>query len=140
VDEEQTRDNQPQPLMRYTWLLGLIMLMGIGLDRLWISLDQAVPDAAQSQPLNQLLDFGQGDRAIANPLFYVVASVVQQCFGTSPDQLLWTQAVFGGLLLLGVFRRCATFLGITDQPIKLQQVSSSLVVEPTAEGMPESSG
>jgi 4-amino-4-deoxy-L-arabinose transferase-like glycosyltransferase len=103
VDEDQALDKQSQPSMRYAWLLGLIALIGLGLDRLWISLDQAVPDAAQSQQLNQLLDFGQGDRAIANPLFYAVVSVVQQFLGTSPDQLLWTQAIFGGLLLIGVY-------------------------------------
>ncbi len=104
MDEDQALDKPSQPSMRYAWLLGLIALIGLGLDRLWIRLDQAVPDAAQSQSLNQLLDFAQGDRAIANPLFYAVATVVQQFLGTSPDQRLWTQVIFGSLLLIGVDR------------------------------------
>jgi 4-amino-4-deoxy-L-arabinose transferase-like glycosyltransferase len=101
MDEAPTLDPQRPSSRRYAGLLGLIGLIGLGLDRLWLHLDRAVPDAAQAQVLNQLYD--HSGMAIAHPFFYTIAAFVQTGFGEQPDQLLWTQAGFSGLLLIAVY-------------------------------------
>jgi hypothetical protein len=101
VDEAPTLDPKRPSSRRYAVLLGLIGLISLGVDRLWLHLDQAVPDAAQAQVLNQLQ--AHSGLAIAHPWFYTIAAVVQTGLGAQPDQLLWTQALFSGLLLIAVY-------------------------------------
>ncbi|MBE9031189.1 glycosyltransferase family 39 protein [filamentous cyanobacterium LEGE 11480] len=83
----------------------MVWLIGLGLDRLWLRLDYGVPNAVQSQQLNLLLDMSQLGvlKGVSNPLMYRIGGWVQAAVGSRLDQLLWSQAIFSGLLLIAVY-------------------------------------
>ena len=105
----------------WLWWLLLLLLWGLatGADRLWLHLDQALPNWDHADYLNSAVDHGRalgvlpgggwrGWGALLDlspkipPLASLVNGSVMAISGDAPDQALWANPLWQGLLLLGV--------------------------------------
>jgi 4-amino-4-deoxy-L-arabinose transferase-like glycosyltransferase len=101
-------------------ILGIIWFLGALCDRIWFALDNSVPAWDQADYLTGTLNYWQ---ALHNPqwwnhewwkdfwlisskippLTYIVAGIVQNLFGTGPDQAILVMLLFSGILLGSVY-------------------------------------
>ncbi|KAB8330132.1 phospholipid carrier-dependent glycosyltransferase [Scytonema tolypothrichoides VB-61278] len=101
-------------------ILGIIWLLGALCDRIWFALDHSVPAWDQADYLTGTLNYW---RALQNPqwfnqewwqsfwllsskippLTYIVTAVVQNIFGTGPDQATLVMLFFSAILLGSVY-------------------------------------
>ncbi|WP_016872408.1 glycosyltransferase family 39 protein [Chlorogloeopsis fritschii PCC 9212] len=101
-------------------ILGIIWLLGAVCDRIWFALDRSIPAWDQADYLTGTLNYWQ---ALQNPqwwdsewwqsfwtisskippLTYILAAVVQNIFGTGPDQAALVMLLFSAILLGSVY-------------------------------------
>ncbi|MBW4635924.1 MAG: phospholipid carrier-dependent glycosyltransferase [Iphinoe sp. HA4291-MV1] len=101
-------------------ILGIIWLLGALCDRIWFALDHSIPAWDQADYLTGTLNYW---RALHNPqwwnqewwqsfwllsskippLTYIVTAVVQNIFGTGPDQATLVMLLFSAILLGSVY-------------------------------------
>ncbi|NMG08521.1 glycosyltransferase family 39 protein [Brasilonema sp. UFV-L1] len=101
-------------------ILGIIWLLGALCDRLWFALDHSIPAWDQADYLTGTLNYW---RVLQNPqwwnqewwqsfwllsskippLTYIVTAVVQNIFGTGPDQATLVMLLFSAILLGSVY-------------------------------------
>lgn len=100
--------------------LGIIWLIGAVIDRIWFALDHSVPAWDQADYLTGSLNYWQAlqqPQWFSNewwtsfwqisskipPLTYVATAVVQNLFGTGPDQATLVNLLFSAILLGSVY-------------------------------------
>jgi 4-amino-4-deoxy-L-arabinose transferase-like glycosyltransferase len=104
-----------------TWhILGAIWLIGALCDRLWLTLDRAVPSWDPTNHLTGSLNYlnalqqanlfsGEWWQHLWKlsskypPLLYIVTAPFQLIFGTGPEQALLVNLLFSGILLVSVY-------------------------------------
>jgi len=100
--------------------LSLIWLIGAVGDRIWFALDHSVPAWDQAEYLTGSLNYWQALQhpqwfssewwtsfwmlsAKVPPLTFIVTAIVQNIFGTGPDQATLVNLLFSGILLGSVY-------------------------------------
>jgi len=100
--------------------LSLIWLVGAVGDRIWFALDHSVPAWDQAEYLTGSLNYWQALQhpqwfssewwksfwmisAKVPPLTFIVTAIVQNIFGTGPDQATLVNLLFSGILLGSVY-------------------------------------
>jgi 4-amino-4-deoxy-L-arabinose transferase-like glycosyltransferase len=101
-------------------ILGIIWLLGALCDRIWLTLDRSIPGWDQADYLTGTLTYRQ---ALQNaqwwdaewwrsfwllsskipPLTYIITAIVQNIFGTGPDQATLVMLLFSAILLWSVY-------------------------------------
>ncbi|MGJ5672677.1 MAG: phospholipid carrier-dependent glycosyltransferase [Nostochopsis sp.] len=105
---------------KYLLILGIIWLLGAVCDRIWFSLDNSVPAWDQADYLTGTLIYLQALQhpqwwdsqwwqnfwmlsSKIPPLTYIVGAIVQNIFGTGPDQAALMMLFFSAILLGSVY-------------------------------------
>ncbi len=105
---------------KYLLILGIIWLLGAVCDRIWFSLDNSVPAWDQADYLTGTLIYWQALQhpqwwdsqwwqnlwmlsSKIPPLTYIIGAIVQNIFGTGPDQAALMMLFFSAILLGSVY-------------------------------------
>ncbi|KOP26926.1 glycosyl transferase [Hapalosiphon sp. MRB220] len=105
---------------KYLLILGIIWLLGAVCDRIWFSLDNSVPAWDQADYLTGTLIYWQALQhpqwwdsqwwqnfwmlsSKIPPLTYIIGAIVQNMFGTGPDQAALIMLFFSAILLGSVY-------------------------------------
>ncbi len=105
---------------KYLLILGIIWLLGAVCDRIWFSLDNSVPAWDQADYLTGTLIYWQVLQhpqwwdsqwwqnfwmlsSKIPPLSYIIGAIVQNIFGTGPDQAALMMLFFSAILLGSVY-------------------------------------
>ncbi|WP_347566439.1 glycosyltransferase family 39 protein [Scytonema sp. UIC 10036] len=112
--------NHRRKKFRSLVILGLIWVLGMVCDRVWFALDRSIPAWDQADYLTGTLNYWQ---AFQNPQWwsqewwqelwllsskippftYILTAVVQNVFGTGPDEATLVMLLFNGVLLGSVY-------------------------------------
>ncbi|NEO26291.1 MAG: phospholipid carrier-dependent glycosyltransferase [Kamptonema sp. SIO4C4] len=102
-------------------ILGIIWLIGVGFDRVWVMRDASVPAWDQSHHLTGTLNYLHALQSSQfwseswwhsfwilshkyPPLTYILTGLLQGVIGTGREEALWVNALFTGVLLFAVYR------------------------------------
>lgn len=113
-------DKDKRNQFRGVLALGIIWLVGAVGDRIWFALDQSIPAWDQADYLSGSLNYWralQQPQWFSNewwtsfwllsskipPLTYIATAVVQNLFGTGPDQATLVNLLFSAILLVSVY-------------------------------------
>ncbi|BAZ68435.1 glycosyl transferase family protein [Fischerella sp. NIES-4106] len=105
---------------KYLLILGIIWLLGAACDRIWFGLDNSVPAWDQADYLTGTLIYWQALQhpqwwdsqwwqnfwmlsSKIPPLTYIIGAIVQNIFGTGPDQAALIMLFFSAILLGSVY-------------------------------------